>query len=398
MKTTALSDPRTAPAPVSVTSAAGDVAAVDGVDGLHRVDQPVQRGDLTAGQHDEDGEDRDAVHQGLGHPCGADRGGDVASRVVHLLRGRRGQLDSDERVEKHRDDGDEDRSRRAEVCEGHALHAVLHAVGHHAHREHPEQNDLPDGSARRHPLAPAERDHGSNRCQQHEGGAEHEHAGSGEITEEPAVDGDGDRGDGPAEPHRSAGPVEQRGQRTGETAERHPHPDVHPALLRDGGAELGTDECGRHEEEGEEDHQPGEGLDTADGDGADRVNDHHRRDEEQDRVETTQLTAKLGELGVLPRRGQLVRQAPSRVRRATSSAACHRAPCGAREECGQGPGHPLTGPDRTVRMAAHQGVAAEVDSALRPAQGRGPLVDTATDRGRRTSRPPHADRRRPASA
>ena len=339
-----------------------------------------------------------AVHQGLGHPCGADRGGDVASRVVHLLRGRRRQLDPDERVQKHRNHRDEGRSRRAEVCEGHALHAVLHAVGHHAHREHHEQNDLPDGTARRHPLAPAERHDGSNRCQQHEGGAEHEHAGSGEITQEPAVDGDGDRGDGPAEPHRRAGPVEQRGQRTGETAERHPHPDVHPALLRDGGAELGTDECGRHEEQGEEHHQPGEGLDTADGDGADRVNDHHRRDEEQDRVETTQLTAKLGELGVLPRREAAGPAGAVSRSGATCSPACHRAPGGAREDGGQGPGHPLTGPDRTVRMAAQQGVAAEVDSALRPAQRRGPLVNTATDHGRRTSRPPHADRRRPASA
>ena len=105
------------PQPVRVDRAVGgDRAAVAGQDRLDRVDQAVQRGDLPGGQHDQDRQDRDAVHQRLADTRPADRRRDVAPRIDHLLRSGRGQLDPDERVQQHRDDGDEHRPGGAEVA------------------------------------------------------------------------------------------------------------------------------------------------------------------------------------------------------------------------------------------------------------------------------------------
>ena len=108
-----------------------------------------------------------------------------------------------------------------------------------------------------------------------------------------AEDRDRDDRDGAAQPHRRSGPVEQRGQRAGEPSERHPHPDVSAALLRDRGAQLRAGQRRRDEERQEQHDEPRERLRPADRDRADRVDHDHRRHQEQDRVQPAQLAAEL---------------------------------------------------------------------------------------------------------
>ncbi len=58
-------------------------------DELDGVDQTVQRSDLALRQHEQDRENRDAVHQRLGDARAQDRNRDVAAGIDHLLPSRR---------------------------------------------------------------------------------------------------------------------------------------------------------------------------------------------------------------------------------------------------------------------------------------------------------------------
>jgi hypothetical protein len=120
---------------------------VDAEHGLHCVDQSMQRADAVRWEHHEDGEDRDRVHQRLADAGARDGHGDVAPRIHHLLRGRRRQLDADERVQQHRHDGDEHREGRSHVVHGQAVDPVLNAVRDDRRGEERQQDDLPDRSA-----------------------------------------------------------------------------------------------------------------------------------------------------------------------------------------------------------------------------------------------------------
>ena len=121
--------------------------------------------------------------------------------------------------------------------------------------------------------------------------------GQRQAAEEPLVDRHRHHRDRAAEPHRRPGPVQQRGQRAGEAAERPPHPDVSAALLGDRGAEFGADQRRGDEEGDEQHHQPGERLAAADRDRADGVDHHHRGDEEEDRVQPAEHPPELLPLG-----------------------------------------------------------------------------------------------------
>ena len=76
-------------------------------------------------------------------------------------------------------------------------------------------------------------------------GPEQVQAGQRQVAQELLPDGHRHHRDRAAEPHRCPGPVEERGQGAGVAAERPADPDIDAALLRDRGAELGADQCGR---------------------------------------------------------------------------------------------------------------------------------------------------------
>ena len=306
MNTRALAQPSSWPAPGQGHRPVGrDRPAVHGEDRLHGVDQAAQRGHLLGREHDQDGQDGDAVHQRLPDPGPGDGHRDVAPRVAHLLPGGRGQLDPDEGVEEHRHHGDEGGAGRRQVADGDAVDPVAGAVEGHADGEEGEQADLPDGPAGRQPLAVAQRHHRPQRGQADEPGPEQVQGRLGQLAEEAPVDRHGHDRDRPAQPHGRARPVQQGGEGAGEAPEGHPHPDIGPALVGDGRAQLGAGQGRGDEEEDEQHHQPGEGLPAADGDGPDGVDHHHGRDEEEDGVEPAQLPAQLGPLGLpgVPRLG-----------------------------------------------------------------------------------------------
>jgi hypothetical protein len=75
--------------------------------------------------------------------------------------------------------------------------------------------------------------------------------------------------------------------------ERQPGPVVGPALLREGGTELGEQQGLRDEEDNREDHHPGEGLAAALRHRGDGVHAHDRADEEEQDVEAAEVLLQL---------------------------------------------------------------------------------------------------------
>ena len=80
--------------------------------------------------------------------------------------------------------------------------------------------------------------------------------------------------------------------------EGQPGPEVGAAFLREGGAELGEQQRLRDEEDDREDHHPGEGLAAALRDRGDRVHADDGADEEEQDVETAEVTLQLLPLDV----------------------------------------------------------------------------------------------------
>jgi hypothetical protein len=137
----------------------------------------VQRRDLPGGQHDQDRQDGDAVHQRLADSRPTDRHWDITPRIGHLLRSGRGQFDPDKRVQQNGDDGDEHRRRGAEIASRDAVHPVPRAVEEDTEREERQQHHLPHRAAGGNPLAQPQRDDRSNRGQPDEHGPEQIHPG-----------------------------------------------------------------------------------------------------------------------------------------------------------------------------------------------------------------------------
>ena len=87
----------------------GHLAAVDGEDRLHGVDEAAEAGDLVDGQDHEDRQDRDAVEQHGRDRRAHDRERHVLLRVLHLVAGGVRQLEADEVEEQQRHERDEQR-------------------------------------------------------------------------------------------------------------------------------------------------------------------------------------------------------------------------------------------------------------------------------------------------
>ncbi len=136
----------------------GDRAAVDGEDGLHRVDEAAEVRDLARRQHEQDHQHRDAVEEDRGGRGAQDRERHVPLRVDHLLARRVRQLEADEVEEQHRHRGDEDRVGRLERAGAEAVHAVLERVDQDRDREEREQDHPRERADRRDPLADVERE------------------------------------------------------------------------------------------------------------------------------------------------------------------------------------------------------------------------------------------------
>ena len=157
-----------------------------------------------------------------------------------------------------------------------------------------EQHDLADRPARRQPLAVAAGARWRRSWR-------HRRTATPKSNDHPVESGEWNRSktamaddrEGPTQPHRRAGPVQQRGERAGEAAERRAHPHVGAAFLRERRAQLGVGQRRRDEERHEQHQQPRERLRAADRDGTDGVDGDHGRDEEEDGVESTQLATQL---------------------------------------------------------------------------------------------------------
>ncbi len=113
---------------------------------------------LLRGQHEQDAEDRNDVHQDAGDPAAQHRQRNVLLRVLHLLGRAVLQLETDVVEEEDRHEPEEDRARRAELTRLEARDAVLDAVDDHREREEAEHDEAQDRAEVRDPLAVAQRD------------------------------------------------------------------------------------------------------------------------------------------------------------------------------------------------------------------------------------------------
>jgi hypothetical protein len=176
------------------------------------------------------------------------------------------------------------------------VHAVTGRVHHHRGGEEPEQPDLGDGAGQRDPLAGAQRD-GGQRQRGPDEPERYQHPPAAPQRHHQLVqDGDGGDGQRATHPDRGLDEVDQRDQGAGVAAEGQPRPDVGPALVGEGGAELGDDHPGGREEQRGHDRQPGDGLRPAASDHAEGIHDHDGGDQQADRVQPPQLPPQLGPL------------------------------------------------------------------------------------------------------
>ena len=271
--------------------------AVDDEDGGQGVDEAGQAGEPVGRDDQHDGQHRDGVHD-AGEDAGADdRGRDVAGRVAQLLAGGRRQLEAEEVVDQHGSDHGEHRPGGDQVAGGRAVDAVAGRVDDDGRGEEGEQPDLGGGAGQRDPLA-GPQGRGRRGDRHPDEGQRHRHPPDAlEGDDQPVDDGHGGDGQGAADPDGRLQEVDERDQRPGVAAEGQPRPDIGAALVGEGGAQLGDDQPGGHEEAHRHHGQQGQRLGPALGHRPQGVEDHDGRDQQADRVQPPQLPAELGPLG-----------------------------------------------------------------------------------------------------
>ena len=247
-------------------------------------------------QHDQDADHGQRVEDDAGHGGAGDGERHVALRVGHLLARAVRQLEADEVEQQHADQEHEAAGRRRVARRAQPVGAVLGRVDDDREDEQAEQEEPGEGPGRGHPLAHAERGDRGHDGQPDEGQRDDvEHRGGhGVPVVEEHLDG-ADAGDGEraADPHRVGDPVQEVVHRPGQVPEGQPGPEVGPAFLREGGAELGEQQGLRDEEDDREDHHPGERLAAALRDRGDGVHADDRADEEEQDVEAAEVLLQL---------------------------------------------------------------------------------------------------------
>jgi hypothetical protein len=177
------------------------------------------------------------------------------------------------------------------------VHAVLGGVGGHGGGEEAEQGDLDGRPGQGNPLAGPQWQGGEGDRGPYEPEGDQDPPGPADGDEQPVDHGHGGDGQRPADPYRRLEDVDEGDQGPGVAAEGQPSPDVGAALVGEGGAELGDDQPGGHEEQGRDQGQPGQRLGAAPGHRPQGVEDHDGRNQQADGVQAPQLAAELGPLG-----------------------------------------------------------------------------------------------------